>query len=289
LKRVLVVALIVSFCCSSFAQQEEKIKGNKDVVEKRMTIPNTYHTLDIDGEFEVYLRKQSSLSATIETDSNLLAYVDIAVNNGVLSITTTKKIVRAKLLKIELGYDDSLTTVILKDKVTVLGDQAIKGEKLLIEAKDNVEVKLDIATLSAEVLLKNKAKFEGQLTSKEVSIDQSGTSKTEASIPQATSVNITLHEKSSSELNGATDKTVLLLDGDSYLNAIKFNSGIISLSSTDDADTYIKCVDKAVLQLSGKSDTYIMGNPLVQLTRFEDESSLHKTKKEPSSLGRLLK
>ncbi len=288
LKKI-VVALIYSAFLMSFAQEEEKVKGNREVVEKRITIPNTYHTLAVDGNFEVYLRKQASLSASIEADGNLLKFIEVVVTDGVLTVTATKTITRAKELKVTLGYNDELAEIVVKDKVKLFGDQPLKGEKLLVEARDFSNVKVDSNTLSSEILLKGKAKFRGILQSKEVNTDQSGTSKIELTVTNSESVNITLHERSSIEVMGESRKSTFLLNGNSYTNAIKLNSVVVSLSNTDDSKVYIKCVDKAVLQLSGKSDTYIMGNPLIQLTRFEDESSLHKTKKEPSSLGRLLK
>lgn len=284
------IVLVAALGCSLIGfSQQEKIKGNKELVEKRISLPNDYHTIDVDGDFEVTLRKQSSLSATIETDSNLLPYIDIAVVDSVLTITTTKLITRAKELKVEVGYSSSLANILVKNNVEISVDQAIKGKKMLIEAKDNTEVKIDSDAISTEILLKGKAEISGISSSKNISIDQSGSSKTELTLINTEVTNVTLHEKSESQLTGNTSKSIFLIDNDAYLNAIKLESGTINISSTDDADAYVKCIDKAVLQLSGKSNTYIMGNPLVQLTRFEDESSIHKTKKEPSSLGRLLK
>ncbi len=284
------IVLVVALGCSLIGfSQQEKIKGNKELVEKRISLPNDYHTIDVDGDFEVTLRKQSSLSTTIETDSNLLPYIDIAVVDSVLTITTTKLITRAKELKVEVGYSSSLAIILVKNDVEISVDQAIKGKKLLIEAKDNAEVKIDSDAISTEILLKGKAEISGISSSKNISIDQSGSSKAELTLINTEVTNVTLHEKSESQLMGNTSKSIFLVDNDAYLNAIKLESGTINISNTDDADVYVKCIDKAVLQLSGKSNTYIMGNPLVQLTRFEDESSIHKTKKEPSSLGRLLK
>ncbi len=289
MKKFLLVILVVGSYVTGFGQQEEKIKGNKDLVEKRISLAEPYHTIDADGDFEIFLRKQSTLSATIETDSNLLQYIDVSIENGVLTITTTKEIVRAKELKVEVGYTDELNTILIKDEVTIKGDQSLKGEKLFIDAKGNTALELDSNTDSTEILLKNRAKFEGIIVSKNVTMDQSGTSKMTATLTGAESVNVTLHEKSASQLEGDSQKSSYVIDGNAYLNAIKLTSTISSLSNADQSDAYIKCVDKTILQLSGKSKTYIMGNPLIQLTKFEGESSLHKTKKEPSSFGRLLK
>ncbi len=289
LKKILLSVMIIGSYVTAIAQQEEKVKGNKEVVEKRLPLSEAYHTLDVDGDFEVYLRKQSTLSATIETDSNLLPYIDVSVANGVLTITTTKTISRAKELKVEVGYTSELATILAKDDVEIKVDQSLKGDKLLVEAKGNASLEFDSSASFTDISLKNKAKYKGQMTSKSVTVDQSGSSKTGITITGAEKINITLHEKSVSELTGESQVSAYLLDGDTFLNAIKLSSALTNISSADDADTYAKCGDKAILQLSGKSDTYIMGNPLIQLTSFEDESSLHKTKKEPSSLGRLLR
>ena len=81
----------------SHAQKAEKIKGNRDVTTKQTYIDN-FNVLVIKIDFEVKIAHDCKASVEVEADDNLHDTIDINVSEGVLSISTSRRIASKKKL-----------------------------------------------------------------------------------------------------------------------------------------------------------------------------------------------
>lgn len=109
------------------------IKGNGILKKEERTLAK-FENIKTDGVFEVYIVCQEKNSkCSIQTDSNLLEYINTSVENDTLNLTVTKNIETKSLIKIYI-YMNNL------NKLVFSGSSEIKVTKVNNEKLDlNVE------------------------------------------------------------------------------------------------------------------------------------------------------
>jgi len=126
---VIVVALLVIQC--EFLEDFEK--GNGEIVTERRSVSD-FDELRIGGNFEVILKESSNPFVQINTDENLLQFIDAEVDAGILKITQQKKLISKKKIRLIINYLE------LKE-IRTMGAALIKNEDYL-RSKD-LEIRMD--------------------------------------------------------------------------------------------------------------------------------------------------
>lgn len=267
--------------------KKEKLKGTK-IVELKNYPVESFSSLEIGDEFEVELLEKSLPSVSIDTDNNFHEFINVKVFNGKLEITTTKQFQKYKKLVVEIGVSDSLTNIFVKGKASITSKNKLNFRKLNIEAMEDSEVHLSVFTNNLDLYTKDKAslEIEGQAKSLAVNITDDSVMKVNFS---AENTIVLQNSKSKLILAGKSDNSIVELKGDSYLDGSEYTSYKLEYSATDDAEAYINAADKVTLQVSGKTETYILNNPIIDLKSFKDGATIRKTDKSPSSLKSFLK
>jgi len=253
-KRI-VLLLLISLPIGVFGQAKaEKIKGNK-IVELKTQKIEEFTSIEVGNLFEVDLVLKATPSISVDADSNLHEYISITVQDGKLSIKATKTFIRYKRLFVEIGVNSKLTDIYVRGKAKLSTKNTLTPEKLNVETLENGKVNLDYKSTNASFFAKGKSKIKASGEADIISIENS----------------------------------IFQIIDDSFLNSAGFVSGTTVLTSGGDADSYINTADKLTLEATGKSNTYILGNPLINLKVFKEEATIYKTNKAPRTLKSLLK
>ena len=126
---IIVIALLVMKC--EFLEEFEK--GNGEIVTERRSVSD-FDRLRIAGNFEVILREGKVPLVQINTDENLLKFIDTEVEGGILRISQEKKLISTRKIRITVNY------LVLKD-IRAMGAALIKNEETIVS--ENLEIGMD--------------------------------------------------------------------------------------------------------------------------------------------------
>jgi len=119
----LTLIIITAFLIVRCEFLEDFEKGNGDIVtEKRST--GDFDGLRIAGNFEVILEESNEAFVEINTDDNLLDFIDTEVKAGILRVTQEKKLISRSKIRIFVYYQE------LKE-IRAMGAALIKNEDYL--------------------------------------------------------------------------------------------------------------------------------------------------------------
>ena len=264
-----------------YSQSVDKIKGNKIVETKIINIEN-FKLLEVGEEFDVILFEQATPKVLIEADSNLHDFIVIDVDAEKLTVRTSKTITKSKKLSLEIGYTGDLSQIIVNGKVTMRGNSTLVTERTELIVNDNAQVNLNFKSSRVEIKGSDKSKINSTIEAESVAI--TGNNSSDLFINMNTeSLNISLAEDSELKISGITAKANLFLQDNSHFSGGELDTGIGVLSTKNKSKSYIKVTDKLSLTASETSETYLIGNPIIEITAFNDFPKLEKVKKVPSN------
>ena len=117
---IIVVAVLVTQC----EYLDDFEKGNGDIVIEKRSVGD-FDGLRIAGNFEVILEESDQPNVQINTDENLLDYIDTEVRAGILNVTQEKKLISKSKIRIIVNYEEL-------NNIRAMGAALIKNEDYLI-------------------------------------------------------------------------------------------------------------------------------------------------------------
>lgn len=281
LKRSYVVIYLLLFCYSFGFSQVGKVKGNK-VLETTVTEISDYRILEIGQNFEVLLVEQETPRVRIETDENLHKYIKVDVKAEKLEIKSITQLARFKKLYVEVGYNEKLSQIIAKGKVVIRGNTSIINDRIDLLTDDNAEVELHFDSDRVDVKSNGKSKIKSTINADKISITMNNDSKLDTEI-RGDTINIQTNEKSSLTLIGASQKCNMFINNNSELYSSEFITTNTHVNINGKSKAFINITDKLTINAVENTETYILGNPIINLESFSDEAKLIKLSKIPSS------
>lgn len=142
---LLSVILALSLMSCHFLGMGERVSGNGHIKSQEKDVDN-FNSLDVSGQVTVRLRQEGNTSVKIETDENLLPYVETFVTNGTL-IIRTKEGYNLDPSKDIVAY---VSAPLFKDlnisgQCDIIGDGTVTGnETLSIQSSGQGEIHLDV-------------------------------------------------------------------------------------------------------------------------------------------------
>ena len=281
-----IIAFLFSFIISG--QSFEKIKGNRILEVTNIEI-QPYRILEIGENFDVVLVEQEIPEVRIETDSNLQKYINVDVSAEKLSILTSETFSRFKKLYVEIGYNKNLSKIIAKGKLTMRGNVALVTERTELVVSESANVNLNFKSTRVEIKGSGKSKITSNIVADSATIHASNNTSINCEA-STESLNTNISEDGYLSITGTSAKSTFFLQDESYLSAAELSSAIAVVSTKGNSKAYVKATDKLSLNASENSETYVLSNPLIEVTAFNDLAKLQKVKKEPgNSFSRLLK
>lgn len=272
----LFLLLVLGYTVSGFAQDAEKVKGDRNLTIKQ-TYVDDFKKIVVGEDFQVELFYNKKPSVEIETDDNLHAYINIQVIDSVLTLTTTADI-RAKKLNIKVNYGDSFSDIEVKGDAEVRSLTSLELTNAKLKTSGSSRAYLNIKTDDFSFVSSDKTKVKLNITATTVSAELSDNTKMDALI-NATNVKMDLYQRASTDVEGTIDSLRLRADNNTKFNGKNFTSKTCAVTAEIASDVYVEVIEDITIEASGASEIYLYGNPKITITRFTDTVKLQKKEK----------
>lgn len=277
MKNITVLLLLIFGLSTTMnAQDLEKVKGDRN-----LTIEQTY----IDGfkkivvgeDFKVELFYNKKPSVEIETDSNLHEYINIAVVDSVLTITTTREM-RFKKLNVKVNYGDAFSDIEVKDNAEVRSLTSLELTNASLKTSGSARAYLNIKATDFSFVSTEKTKVKLNITATNVTVEISDNTKMDALI-NATEVKMDLYQRASADIEGAIQNLNLRTDNNAQFNGKNFTTTTSTVLAEMSSDVYIEVIESITIDASGSSEIYLYGTPKITINKFIDTVKLQKKEK----------
>ncbi len=258
------------------AQKKAKIKGNREVLIKKFTIPK-FTAIEIGEKFEVALQKTTDTTrVVIETDDNLFDVIHFSVENEVLKFYTSMDIVKKKRLRITVFVPENFHKIKLTEKGKVYNEEVLNLKSLYIEAieKSQADLWLNIQqTLQIEATDKSQIKIDATTSAATIHLTENAELKGKLSVKDA---GIDLDDHAYCKLEGAAKQLKLSVQTKAEYESTKFEVKEAVLTASEKTKVKINVSNSVVLKLSNESETTLLGNAKINLKTFKDNAALFK-------------
>jgi hypothetical protein len=225
----LLLAATVFSSCNMIAGK--RIRGSS-VMKSEYRDVSSFSRIDVSGSIDVYVRQDSAYSVRIETDDNLLEYIEVSVENGTLSIEPRNHTRLKPSKDIKVYVNGPVIT-----GLSASGACDIRGENKI---SNNSSLKIDLTGATSINL---------DLSSPEVKVYASGASEVDL---KGETRDLSLNGTGSSDfdcINLLSEKTVIKLSGAG--NAKVFASVELDVDVSGAADVQYRGNAKVSQSISG--------------------------------------
>lgn len=255
-------ALAVLLCCTTSCLG---VKGSKNYVTKTMKVDN-FTTLHISGSPDVtYTQQAGKPKVEVYTSDNILEYLDIYVENGILNVGFKKG------LKTNLSYNKlevRITSETLNDvKVAGSGDfrlmNGLKTDNLNITVAGSGEVEGNGITCSN---LGFKVAGSGEISCKDIRCDilgviVAGSGEMELNDLSANEVGVKIAGSGDVTLNGRTDEATYEIAGSGELKAADLEARRVSATISGSGDIRCHATEHLKARTHGSGSIAYKGDP----------------------------
>ncbi|MCD2260939.1 GIN domain-containing protein [Psychroserpens luteolus] len=269
----LFLLLVLSCTVTSFAQDTEKVKGDRNLTIKQTYIDG-FKKIVVGEDFKVELFYNKKPSVEIETDDNLHEYISIEVIDSVLTLTTTRDI-RAKKLNVKVNYGDAFSDIEVKDDGEVRSLTSLELNNATLKTSGSSRAYLNIKANDFNFVSTDKTKVKLNITATNVTAEISDNTKMDALI-NATDVKIDLYQRANSDVEGNIENLTLRADNNSQFNGKNFTTKTCSVIAEIASDVYLEVIEDIVIEATGSSEVYLYGNPKITINKFTDTVKLQK-------------
>ena len=272
-KIVLISFLLLS--AVSFAQKKEKVKGSKIVKSEQKQI-ESFESLEVEDNLEVFLVKGNECGLEIEADDNLIEFVDYKLAGNNLRISTSRDISSYKKLSVRVTYTDKFNMVIAKDETNVTALSDVVLDNVTFKTYDYSKLFLNANTKNFTLMANDKSKVELNLKSTKTAIDLSKSAYVKALI-SSSEMKFDLYQKSSAEVEGDVIELKLRLDNNTDFIGSKLTSKNAQVETGGYSKSSINISNIATIDASGNSEIQLYGEPIkIEMKRFADSAELRK-------------
>ncbi len=275
MNKLLLTFLLVVACVSiTSAQDDEKIKGDRNVTIKQTYI-DPFTKIVVGEDFSVEIIYNSKPSVEIETDDNLHQYIEFGVNAGVLTFRTTKKITSSKRMNIKVNYGDGLESIETLEDGEIRSLTSLELKNAILKTSGSSKAYLNIRTTKFDYTSSDKARSKLNVNATSSTIVLGDNCKMEALI-NTKIAKFDLYQKASANIEGATDDLNLRSDLSSSFNGKEFAAQTCNLISEGNSSATVRVNTSLTAEISGNSEVYFYGAAKITLGKFLGSSKLQK-------------
>ena len=274
-KFIFTLLLTFSFISFSYAQDEDKIKGDRNVTIKQTYI-EPFSKIIVGEDFSVEIIYNSKPSVEIETDDNLHQYIEFGVSGGVLTFKTTKRITSSKKMNIKVNYSEGLENIETIEDGEIRSLTSLELGNTTLTTSGSSRAYLNIRTAQFTYNSSGKARSKLNVNASEsATIVLSDNTKVEALLNSKT-VKIDTYQKASATFEGTIETLDLRCDLSSSFNGKELASNTCNVIAEGSSSATVRVNNKLVADISGNSEVYFYGTGTITLNTFTGSAKLQK-------------
>lgn len=271
-----ITILLLLFLSTSIvlAQKKEKISGSKTIINKQKNIKN-FSAIEIEDNIEVSLERGEYPEIKIEADDNLIDVIDIDVTDNTLHLSTSKKVIKSKSLKVKITYTSELNTVTAKNDAVVKAIQEILTDNLTLKTFDNSKIFMNANTKNFLLQADGNSKIELNVTCEKTKIELIKDAELK-SLVTATDLAIDMYQKAKAKIEGTANTSIIRLENNAVLEAPKLEITSIELIAEGQSKAIINAKTDIIINASEKSEIELYGEAKIEMNKFTDKAKLSK-------------
>ena len=257
-----------------FSQKSDKIKGSGilKIAEKEI---QSFTSIEVEDNVEINLEKGETSGIKIEADDNLHDVINVAVQNNVLIISTSKEAHGFKKLSVRIMYSKDLNLVTAKDESIVNAIQEIVLDNITFKSLNKSKLFLNINASNFGLQADDKSKIELNLKSETAFVELSKNSSLKALINSA-ELKCDLYQKATANIEGDSDNTITRIDNFAELNAKNFNIKKLDLTIEGKASCSVFAESSCTIEATDNAEINLYGNPTITVRKLSGEAKLFK-------------
>lgn len=261
----------------SFAQKKEKIKGSKIITVTVKEI-DTFDTVDIADNLDVYLVRGEKNSIEIEADDNLHDAIIFEIIGSTLKLYSTKDVIRAKKFTVRINYTKDLKLIVAKNDAKLYALADLTLDNVTIKNFDKSKSFLNVKSTDFTLMLNDDSEAELNIKAEKTTLELSADSKLKALIA-ATELKLDMYQKTKVAIEGEVKEAKIRLDNTAKLEAKNLATNEMTLSTEMNSYCEINVKDKLIISATGKSEIEFLGDAKVELPIFRNNAKLQKIEK----------
>lgn len=277
MKKLFLICTIILGVSVSFAQKKEKIKGSK-IVTVTIKELETFNTVEVEDNLEVFFVKGDKPSIEIEADDNLHDAVSYTVQGTNLKLTSLKEVSSAKKFAVRVNYTESLKSITARheSKLNALAELTLSD--IAVKNFDYSKSFLNVKSEKFTIQLSDKAEAELNIKADTAVVEVSKDADVKALI-NATESKVDLYQKAIAEIEGDAQIAKFRLDNNAQLIARKFTVKDVDVTTESYTKASVNATKTVAISASGKSEIELLGEPKVDLRIFTQSAILYKKEK----------
>ena len=274
MKKIIILSFLI-ISSITFGQKKEKIKGSK-IVKLEQKQVESFESIEVEDNIEVFLVKGSECGLEIEADDNLIEFIDYKLAGNNLRISTSRDITSFKKLSVRIIYTDKFNMVIAKNETNITSLSDLVLDNITFKSYDYSKLFINAKTKDFTLMINDKAKVELNLKSDKTAIDLSKSGFLKAFI-SSTDTKFDMYQKSSAEIEGDIVNLKLRLDNNTDFTGNKLTTKNAILETSGYSKSNIIVNNILTIDASGNSEIELYGAPTkIEMKRFIDSAALTK-------------
>lgn len=272
-KLVFIIALVFATSLA-FSQKKEKVKGSKIVTTEIKKI-ESFESLEVDDNLEVFLIKGTECGLEIEADDNLHDAIDAVVAGSTLRLSTLKNAFGYKKLSIRVTYTNDFKLVVARNEASITALADVELDNITFKSYDYSKLFLNSKSKNISLYMDDKSKAEFNSKAENTTINLSKNASLKGLI---TSTNMTfdMYQKSEATVNGDVEMAKFRLDNNANLTGKTLSVKNVELTCEAYANISINVKSSIAIDASGKSEIQLYGDQKIDMKRFVDSAVLIK-------------
>ena len=268
------ITILFTFFIIGTINSQEKLKGNKEVTTEDRIISD-FNKLEVIDNLDVFLTYNEIQSVSVETDSNLQEAVITEVNNGVLIIKLSDKIVRKKELMIHIKVNRELKEINSYNSAKIISKNSLAIDSLTINSFDNSDIDLKLNSKTVQINSKKSSDLKLGILSNSININAVENSDLKGTLDTKDAL-FTLLDKASINIYGSATNIEIETLGSAVFKGKEFMSDNVLLNASNTSNTYINAKETIDLRAKNSAEVYLYSNPKITISEFFDKASLYK-------------
>lgn len=274
MKKISILLLAFLSTTIVLAQKKEKINGSKTIATKQKNIHN-FSAIEIADNLEVSLERGEFPDLKIEADDNLIEVIDIDVTDNILHLSTSKRVVKSKSLKIKITYTALLNSITTKNDAVVHVIQEILGDNFTVKTFDDSKILMNANIKNFALQADGDSKIELNLKSDKVKIELTKDAELKSLIT-TDDLALDMYQKAKAKIEGEANTSLIRLENNSDLDASKLEIKSIELIAEGQSKSSVNAKKDININASEKSETELYGDAKIEMTKFTDKAKLSK-------------
>lgn len=272
MKKLLFIVFALVFGIQAYGQRKPKIKGNRNVVEVRESLP-AFNAIQLDDDLKVYLKKSSNEGYSLELDDNLVDVLKFKVEDSTLFISSFYNITSKRKLDITVNFTELNKITMNNGEISM--EDVISGDRLDVLTRETSRLELNATADIINIHMEGISSGDFNVASDSLVMNLKDRIDVRVYSAGATN-NLFMYENASAKLEGATDLFMVKLYGKSTLKGEQLEAKQAIVILEDSPDARVNVLEDFQLSSRGSSKTSLYGNPKITILDFLDTSQLDK-------------